>query len=130
MSRGAPSSPPERASIAEVARRAGVTPATLRRWVADGLIPGAPRKAGADWPPIAVAHARIVARLRQRGHSLAEIRRATKEGRLAFGYVEERSDTGVDTMPLRRLSSIIRVEAVDMKPTINAPCAMRLPYIE
>jgi adenylate cyclase len=31
----------------------------------------------------------MVARLRQRGHSLGEIRRATEEGRLAFGYIEE-----------------------------------------
>jgi adenylate cyclase len=30
-----------------------------------------------------------VARLRARGHSLAEIRTATKEGRLAFGYIED-----------------------------------------
>ena len=39
--------------------------------------------------PAAVGHARIVARLRERGHSLEEIRRATEEGRLAFGYIEE-----------------------------------------
>ncbi len=89
MSREDPPLPPEGVKSAEVARRAGVTPATLRRWVRDGLVLGAPRKADADWPPIAVAHARIVARLRQRGHSLQEIRRATKDGRLAFGYVEE-----------------------------------------
>jgi adenylate cyclase len=31
----------------------------------------------------------MVARLRDRGHSLREIRRATEEGRLAFGYIEE-----------------------------------------
>jgi adenylate cyclase len=30
-----------------------------------------------------------VARLRERGHSLDEIREATEEGRLAFGYIEE-----------------------------------------
>lgn len=36
-----------------------------------------------------LAHARIVARLRERGHSLEEIRDATNEGRLAFGYVED-----------------------------------------
>jgi adenylate cyclase len=30
-----------------------------------------------------------VARLRERGHSLEDIRRATDEGRLAFGYLEE-----------------------------------------
>jgi adenylate cyclase len=36
-----------------------------------------------------VAQARIVARLRERGHSLEEIRRAMESGRLAFGFVEE-----------------------------------------
>jgi adenylate cyclase len=30
-----------------------------------------------------------VARMRERGHSLAEIQRATEEGRLAFGFLEE-----------------------------------------
>lgn len=70
----------------EAARRAGVAPATLRRWVRDGLVPLA---AGGAWTPAAAAQARIVARLRERGHSLAEIRAAGDEGRLAFGYVEE-----------------------------------------
>jgi adenylate cyclase len=41
------------------------------------------------WSSSAVGRARLVARLRERGHSLAEIRRATEEGRLAFGYIEE-----------------------------------------
>jgi adenylate cyclase len=95
---------------AEVARRVGVTPATVRRWVADGLVPGAPRKPGVRWPPIAVAHARIVARLRQRGHSLAEIRRATKEGRLAFGYVEELMPTVDATITLRQASRAAGLE--------------------
>jgi adenylate cyclase len=36
-----------------------------------------------------VSRARLVARLRERGHSLQEIRIATEEGRLAFGYIEE-----------------------------------------
>ena len=36
-----------------------------------------------------MAQARIVARLRERGHSLGEIRAATESGRLAFGFVEE-----------------------------------------
>jgi adenylate cyclase len=31
----------------------------------------------------------VVRRMRERGHSLAELRRAVREGRLAFGYVED-----------------------------------------
>ena len=71
-------------SLREAAERAGVTPATLRRWVRQGLIP----HYDGSWSTTAVAHARIVARLRERGHSLRDIRRAGEEGRLAFGYVE------------------------------------------
>ena len=41
------------------------------------------------WTRAAAAHARIVARLREQGHSLEEIKRAGEDGRLAFGYVEE-----------------------------------------
>jgi adenylate cyclase len=69
----------------EAAARAGVSVATLRRWTREGLIP----QYDGAWSPGAVGHARIVARLRERGHSLQEIRRATDEGRLAFGYIEE-----------------------------------------
>jgi adenylate cyclase len=72
-------------SLDEAAKRVGVTPATLRRWARDGLVP---QYAGA-WTSAAVGHARIVAKMRERGHSLAEIRRATDDGRLAFGLVEE-----------------------------------------
>jgi len=71
-------------NIGEAARRAGVKPATLRRWARDGLIP----QYNGDWTPAAVGHARVVARMRERGHSLQEIRQATAEGRLAFGYVD------------------------------------------
>ena len=72
-------------STREVADRAGVTPATLRRWVAAGMIP----QYSGEWTPEAAAQARVVARMRARGHSLREIRKATEEGRLAFAYVEE-----------------------------------------
>jgi adenylate cyclase len=68
----------------EAARRAGVRPATLRRWAREGLIP----QYNGSWTPAAVGHARVVARMRERGHSLREIRQATHEGRLAFGYVD------------------------------------------
>jgi adenylate cyclase len=63
----------------------GVTPAKLRRWVSQGLIP----QYHGTWTPEAISHARVVARMRERGHSLREIRQASDEGRLAFAYVEE-----------------------------------------
>src|SRR5439155_308829 len=76
----------EELTSAEVARRAGVTPQTLRRWQRAGLIP---QSANGGWTKEAAAQARLVARLRERGHSLEEIRRATESGRLAFGYIED-----------------------------------------
>jgi adenylate cyclase len=73
-------------SLSEAARRVGITPQTLRRWAQDGLVPQA---RDGRWTRGAVAQARIVARLRERGHSLAQIRAATESGRLAFGFVDE-----------------------------------------
>ena len=85
---GAPLGRPEArvVTLAEVARRLGVSTATLRRWVRDGIVP-----LGGDdgWTPAAVAQARIVARLRERGHSLEELREASAAGRLAYGYLED-----------------------------------------
>ena len=72
-------------SLSEAAARAGVSPATLRRWAEQGVIP----QYRGEWTPAVAAHARIVARLRERGHSLEEIRRAGETGRLAFGYIED-----------------------------------------
>ena len=75
-------------------------PGTLRRWARQGVIPGY----DGSWSTAAVAHARIVARLRERGHPLAEIRRAGKEGRLAFGYVEELFPPDAETFTLARVA--------------------------
>jgi adenylate cyclase len=72
-------------SLSEVAKRLEVSPATLRRWVKDGLVPLPQGR----WTPAAVAHARIVARLRSRGHSIEELRQASESGRLAYGYMED-----------------------------------------
>ena len=69
-------------TLAQVARRAGVQPGTLRRWADTGVIPGY----DGSWTPAQAAHARIVARLRERGHSLQSIRAAGEAGRLAFAY--------------------------------------------
>jgi adenylate cyclase len=72
-------------TLPDVARRVGVTPTTLRRWIATGLVPS-----GEDgvMTAAAVAQARVVARLRERGFSLAAIREATASGKLASSYIE------------------------------------------
>lgn len=72
-------------TVEHVARRAGVSVGTVRRWVGDGLVP----QYDGHWSPAAASHVRLVARLRQRGHSLEEIREASQSGRLAFGYLDE-----------------------------------------
>jgi adenylate cyclase len=76
-------------TLKEAADRAGVSPATLRRWASSGVIPEMRGKKGEEWTASAAAHARVVARLRDRGHKLDEIRDATKEGRLAYAFVED-----------------------------------------
>ena len=75
-------------TLREAAEQVGVTPATLKRWRETGVIPQLDGRDG-DWSPAAVAHARLVARLRERGHSLAQIRAAAEEGRLAYGFIGE-----------------------------------------
>ena len=77
---------PEGLTLAEAARRIGVSAATLKRWVDFGVVPEPSR---GRWSSSAIAQGRLVARMRARGHTLEEIRDATEQGRLAFGYVEE-----------------------------------------
>jgi adenylate cyclase len=77
----------DRLTLAQAAEQVGVTAATLRRWAQTGVIPQADGEDG--WTAAAIAHARIVARLRDRGHSLDEIRAASDEGRLAYGFMED-----------------------------------------
>jgi adenylate cyclase len=74
-------------SLREAADLVGVTPSTLKRWAETGVIPE--YDGSREWTPVAVAHARMVARLRERGHSLEELRQAGEEGRLAHGFVED-----------------------------------------
>jgi adenylate cyclase len=72
-------------TLAQVATRAGVSAATVRRWVKEGLVP----QYEGGWTPAAASHVRIVARLRERGHTVRRIREASQSGKLAFGYVDE-----------------------------------------
>jgi adenylate cyclase len=71
-------------TLAQVASRAGVSPATVKRWVDRGLVPGYE----GSWTPAAVAYVRVVARLRARGHTLEQIKRASDQGQLAVGPIE------------------------------------------
>jgi adenylate cyclase len=75
----------ERISLSEAARRSGVSASTLKRWAAEKVVPVRRGR----WTAAAAAQARVVARMRERGHSLGELKRAGREGRLAFGFVED-----------------------------------------
>lgn len=72
-------------SLSDAAERVGVTPATLRRRIRHGLIP----QYNGEWTPAGIRQARVVVRMRESGHSLKQIRTATDEGRLSFGFLEE-----------------------------------------
>jgi adenylate cyclase len=74
----------------EAAAAVGVSAQTLRRWIRDGVVP----EYDGAWTPAALGKARLVARLRERRYTLAQIRRATDEGRLAFGRILELFDVG------------------------------------
>lgn len=75
----------ETISTREAARRSGVSASTLKRWASAGVVEVERR----GWTAAAAAQARLVARMRERGHSLAEIRAAVRDGRLATGALED-----------------------------------------
>ena len=103
----------ETLTLQEAAERAGVSPSTLRRWAASGVFPQVRAANGEDWTPAAASHARVVARLRHRGHKLEEIREATKQGRLAYGFLE---DMFPDSQGTRTLEDA--VEATGLQPAL------------
>jgi adenylate cyclase len=98
-------------TLKEAADRAGVSPATLRRWASSGVIPQVKGKKGEDWTSAAASHARVVARLRERGHKLDEIRAATNEGRLAYGFVEDMFPESQGTRTLEDAAEATGLEA-------------------
>lgn len=83
-------------TLARVAARAGVSAGTVRRWVGDGLVP----QYEGSWTSAAASQVRIVARLRERGYTIDQIREATQSGRLVFGFVDEllATDPGSHTL--------------------------------
>jgi adenylate cyclase len=75
----------ERISLSEASRRSGVSVSTLKRWAEEKVLPVRRGR----WTAAAAAQARVVARMRERGHSLEDLKRAGREGRLAFGFTED-----------------------------------------
>jgi adenylate cyclase len=75
----------ERISLSEASRRSGVPATTLKRWASERVVPVRRGR----WTAAAAAQARVVARMRERGHSLEDLKRAGREGRLSFGFVED-----------------------------------------
>lgn len=72
-------------TLAQVAARASVSPGTVRRWVNEGLIP----QYNGGWSAPAARQVGIIARLRERGYTLEQIREASESGRLALGDLED-----------------------------------------
>jgi adenylate cyclase len=75
----------ERISLGEASRRSGVPTSTLKRWAEEKIVPVRRGR----WTATAAAQARVVARMRERGYSLDDLKAAGREGRLAFGFAEE-----------------------------------------
>jgi adenylate cyclase len=75
----------DRISLADASRLAGVSPATLKRWAREGIIPVDDGR----WSRASAAQARVVARMRERGYSMEAVKEAARGGRLAFGYAED-----------------------------------------
>ncbi len=89
-------------TLAQVAARAGVSRGTVKRWVDGGLIPGYAGR----WTPAAAAYARVIARLRARGHTLEQIKRAGENGQLAVGPLENLLSSPGPRHPLREAANL------------------------
>ncbi len=98
--------PADELTLKQVATRAGVTQGTVRRWVKEGLVP----QYEGIWTPAAASHIRIVARLRERGHSVRKIREASQSGKLAFGYIDELLPSTEGRYTLRQAARELDVE--------------------
>lgn len=107
----------ERISLSEAARRSGVPASTLKRWAQERIVPVRRGR----WTAAAAAQARVVARMRDRGYSLEDLKSAGREGKLAFGFAEElfaegegevtvemiARDTGLESELIERILAIL-----------------------
>ena len=67
-------------SLNEASRRSGVPASTLKRWAEEKVLP----VKGGRWTKTAAAQARVVARMRERGYTLEQLRDAGREGKLSL----------------------------------------------
>ncbi|HWO15377.1 MAG TPA: adenylate/guanylate cyclase domain-containing protein [Solirubrobacterales bacterium] len=99
--------PDERISLSEASRRSGVSTSTLKRWAEEKVVPVRRGR----WTGAAAAQARVVARMRERGHSLEDLKRAGREGRLAFGFAEELFAEPEDRLTVEEVAEETGLEA-------------------
>jgi adenylate cyclase len=109
-------SPANELTLKQVAARAGVTQGTVRRWVKEGLVP----QFEGTWTPAAASHVRIVARLRERGHSVQRIREASQSGKLAFGYIDELLPSTEGRYTLKQAARELDVDAALIERLVSA----------
>ena len=79
--------------VEAAAAAVGVDAATLEAWVAAGVIP----EFSGEWTAAAIGTARLVARILERGYTLAEVREASAQGRLVSGQLVELFGLGDQT---------------------------------
>jgi adenylate cyclase len=96
----------ERITLSEAARRSGVPASTLKRWAEEKIVPVRRGR----WTATAAAQARVVARMRERGYSLEDLREAGREGRLAFGFAEELFSEAEQTVSVTAIAEETRME--------------------
>jgi adenylate cyclase len=101
----------ERISLSEAARRSGVPASTLKRWAEERIVPVRRGR----WTATAAAQARVVARMRDRGYSLEDLKEAGREGRLAFGFTEElfAEDEGEVTIEMIAAETGLEAELIE-----------------
>ena len=116
-SESSPEDPPAtELTLKQVAARAGVTQGTVRRWVKEGLVP----QFEGTWTPAAASHIRIVARLRERGHTVQKIREASQSGKLAFGYIDELLPSSEARYTLQQAARELDVEEALIERLVGA----------